>query len=379
MFNFGENYHRLVDGAASGIAQDAQQQRSTSSDPQNQQADEKQADEESPNESSTNSSDQDTSHQLRPLKIRVLDTQGRTYKVTVPGGTDSTVESLKDQLVEIAGVQKDLQRLIYHGRILQDNKTLKEYNVEDDTVIHLFARPAVSTFVPRAGSTQQSSGPAAPSGTSQNRAIVINTATPIIPINNFAQLDFPLLQSSRRIRFLSAFLFLICSMQVMAILAMFASYWDHKTSSQSSGGASNSSENGSGSSQNQFGIADYVLLIINMFGMAVGILGMRGSQTFDLRTVEAYFKGLLFTGVATMLMKTYYVFKIAAEVMDGTYPGMETNSTASGNPSNNNTPVGETGSDSDTSSSSNAQKTELTGADILSDALFSTTIAAIIW
>ncbi|TYH78639.1 hypothetical protein ES332_D03G002800v1 [Gossypium tomentosum] len=58
-------------------------------------------------------------------------------KFSVQANLDSTVDSFKALLARNCGVPADQQRLIYKGRILKDDQTLRSYGLEADHTVHL--------------------------------------------------------------------------------------------------------------------------------------------------------------------------------------------------------------------------------------------------
>jgi ubiquitin len=80
--------------------------------------------------------DGESSSGKRNIFIKTL--QGKTMPMEVLD-TD-TVGSIKAKITEKEGIPSDQQRLVFNGKQLEDNMTIKDYNITDDSSIHLVLR-----------------------------------------------------------------------------------------------------------------------------------------------------------------------------------------------------------------------------------------------
>ncbi len=90
------------------------------------------------------------------ITVQVKTMDSKVHMQSIDGS--STVLELKNSLVESTTVGSDRQRLIYRGRVLEDEKFLNEYNIEEGQMLHMIARPANFSSRDRAATVGERDG-----------------------------------------------------------------------------------------------------------------------------------------------------------------------------------------------------------------------------
>ncbi|XP_059485731.1 large proline-rich protein BAG6 [Neocloeon triangulifer] len=104
---------------------------------------------------------------LLDITVKTLDSQNHKFNLA----EDKTVKDFKDEIEKVVNIPANSQRLIYCGRVLQDEKQLKEYNL-DKKVVHLVQRVPPTQRPHTAGASTSTRS----SATNSPRRINISTA-----------------------------------------------------------------------------------------------------------------------------------------------------------------------------------------------------------
>lgn len=84
-------------------------------------------------------------HGLHQIFVKMLD--GKT--VTLSVNMDDTIDIVKSRIYDSQGIPPDKQRLIYCGKMLHEDRTLADYNMQVNGTLHLVLRLAGGGALPQ--------------------------------------------------------------------------------------------------------------------------------------------------------------------------------------------------------------------------------------
>jgi len=240
-------------------------------------------------------------HDPDTVPITILSQTGAKHKIRV--NLAWNVSRLKELVATEAGVEKILQRLIFHGRILDDSKILTDYKIQAGCTVHLFARLR-SSLAPLPGIPPQ--------------AVQINdTSTgnevPVIAAGNINALaqqaafreiqghdifaNMQLQHYARRVKLWSVLL-LIWSATHLFNAAVLLADPNYATRGRAAGDDDFHHNDAHATNQHEMRphvtpLENTVDLFVNMAGVYVGLAGFRASTRLDAQLGLRYQAGLV--------------------------------------------------------------------------------------
>lgn len=270
------------------------------------------------------------------IQVRILDLNGKFF--TIPCRLDWRVSLMKQKVLESTEVAMSAQRLIYRGRVLEDESCLADYKVEDGHTIHLFVRmnqtPDPENLSADATSGSASGGSGARLNDDGSGMTIVHISNDIISSAVFPSdsarrvdplmLDSPLGNCARRVKLWSSFLLIIYTMKVMGQFALLANDQQLRSQQAEAGGANASAAETAAEREDQRErmydypeyyhqdpVAGVVELLIHAFGVYVGGVGFKAAHDTDIRPIRFFCRGVAWLAFLTVAEQIYITVQIS--------------------------------------------------------------------
>lgn len=259
------------------------------------------------------------------IHVRILDLNGKFFNITCR--LDATVAAVKTKVLECTEVPVAQQRLIYRGRVLEDDSCLVEYKVEDGHTVHLFVRAAptpdpeiLSAELNTNGSTASGVRGEDGSGLTIVQMNGETVSSAVFPSDSARRvdplmLDSPLGNCARRVKLWSSFLLIIYTMKVMGQFALLANDQQMRSQQNADGNESNGNQPDRYDEYPQYYNPDPLVggieMLIHGFGVYVGCVGFKAAHDTDIRPIRFYFRGLIWLAILTLAEQVYITVQIS--------------------------------------------------------------------
>eukprot|EP00522_Entomoneis_paludosa_P007168 CAMPEP_0172448790 /NCGR_PEP_ID=MMETSP1065-20121228/7730_1 /TAXON_ID=265537 /ORGANISM="Amphiprora paludosa, Strain CCMP125" /LENGTH=484 /DNA_ID=CAMNT_0013200379 /DNA_START=140 /DNA_END=1594 /DNA_ORIENTATION=+ len=283
------------------------------------------------------------------ITVVILDVAQKKFHVKVP--ETATVQQLKEAGAKIHKVSPDRQRLIYRGKMLQDeDEELQQLNIGSKTIVHLFPKPRVVIQSHNTNGTDaennNADNPADHENGGEDNDEEEGARVPTIVLNEreaesrsqilvLGSADY--MEAQNNVKLFSFMLLIISSIELMNLFALALGVPQDEEDGVGGGGSTSPDEyditidddifdtasddvmaaanatldmasSSSGFEIPPWRAANWFDLVISLMGVYVGILGLQATSLNTLQLAKRYMIGTVSTGLGWMafnLVMTY--------------------------------------------------------------------------
>lgn len=274
------------------------------------------------------------------ITITVLDPAQAKFRVSV--NPDWTISDFKQVGEAVHKVPPSSQRLIFRGKMLTDDKKLRDFGItEPDVIVHLFPKPKVVVASTNESEnqqqTQQHAAQQAESGGAHIPRIVLDPREAEQRSSILVLGSEEVMEAQNNVKLFSFMLLIICSMELLALFTLMLGdpdgegrplYPHNRTKPSSAFGGDDAMDpypyDGEQFEPRTWQNTDYIDLVISAVGFYVATLGIKASTENTLALARQYLIGTVIVGVA---WNAFYFFlnvqaeeKISQERQDNVQP-----------------------------------------------------------
>mmetsp|Transcript_30597 Transcript_30597/g.61066 ORF Transcript_30597/g.61066 Transcript_30597/m.61066 type:complete len:436 (+) Transcript_30597:132-1439(+) len=253
-------------------------------------------------------------------EISVVLLDGAQTKFVVKCDPMWKVSEFKSVSASVTKVPPQSQRLIHMGKLLQDEKTLDEFGInENDKIVHLFPKPnvVINDSASSNGQAEQSvddhGSPSTP-GRGDAGAHVPQIILDAEEASRRSQIlilsSQEIFEAQHRVKIFSFLLMIISSMELLTLLTLFVGQGTASSSEYGGEVPPGNPTDAPPSASNEVELrtwqpSDYVDTAISVFGFYVSLLGIKATTENTLQMARRYLGCLILVGIAS---NSYYYF-----------------------------------------------------------------------
>jgi len=254
----------------------------------------------------------DDKENVDEIQIQILDSAQNKFTIPSINPKTCTVQELKDLGCAIHGVSPPQQRLIYMGKLLnEDTSLLSSYGIKNDLCfIHLFPKPTVVIGRSGGGGAEDTSVCAPASSNDENDTetahipqIVLDASEAERHSNVIILSSHEAFETLHRVRLCAFCLLVYSSMNLLQNLTL----WMGKYFNDNMDGAAphtpdeptdtTSSEEDLGNQMEVWESPDYIDALISMFSFYVAMLGIKVTTEHELKTARLFWNLLVLLAI----------------------------------------------------------------------------------